>query len=267
MLNNNYIFYYETKASNKHSLILIHSLDEWAKAFKPKRNWKSGRSAHALGRFMMEQDGLTKTIHAVKHCLVELMPKEEQARCLERSDQLDWLTIDKCIIEKTDRFDDYANPRQQDLVIYGHTNNGRKFKIGCEAKVDEPFGPTIEEAWQKAQQTRQIHPRSRACERIIGLLDRFKVSLEGVQSYRYQLLHFMAGTNNEPDMDMTIMLVMVFHTDPICDPNCRQNYDDFKQFVELFGYNEPQTGVCENYRLKPEVARNGFAVYWYMNES
>jgi hypothetical protein len=39
MLNNNYIFYYETKASNKHSLILIHSLDEWAKAFKPKRNW------------------------------------------------------------------------------------------------------------------------------------------------------------------------------------------------------------------------------------
>lgn len=265
MFNSNHIYFYESKTSNKHSLIPIHSLEEWAQAFMPKRNWKPGRSAHALGQFMMEQDGLTKTIHAVKHCLVELMPKEEQDRCIEHSEQLDWLTIDKCIIEKSDRFDDYANPRQQDLVIYGHTTNGRKFKIGCEAKVDEPFGPTIKEAWQKAEQTRQSHPRSRACDRITGLLARFKVSLEGVQSYRYQLLHYMAGTNNEPDMDMTIMLVMVFSADPIWDAKCRQNYDDFKQFVELFGFNEPQTVVCENYRLKPEIARHGFAIYWHVS--
>ncbi len=267
MFNSNHLFFYETKTSNKHCLIPIHSLEEWAQAFTPKRNWKPGRSAHALGRFMMEQDGLTKTIHAVKQCLVELMPKEEQAECLEHSELNDWFTIDKCVIEKTDRFDDYPKPRQQDLVIYGHTNNGRKFKIGCEAKVDEPFGPTIEEAWQKAQRTRQIHPRSRASERITGLLDRFKVTLEGLQSYRYQLLHYMAGTNNELDMDMTIMLVMVFHSDPLGDAKCRQNYDDFKQFVVLFGFDEPQTGGCQNYRFKTDVARNCFAVYWYVNEA
>lgn len=260
------LFFYETKSK---VLVPIHTLSEWEQQFKQydksgRIHWKPGRSAHALAQFMLVLDGLSKTINAVKHCLVELMPKEEHVGCIEHPEQPDWLTIDKCIIEKSDVFDGYPNPRRQDLVIYGHTCNGRKFKIACEAKVDEPFGPTIEEAWQAGMKYRSMHPRSHACDRITGLLDKFKTTREETGLYRYQLLHFMAGANNETDIDMTIMLVMVFRTHLYDETKGRQNYNDFKQFVEHFGYNDPNPGVFENYRLQETIAENAFAVYWYV---
>ena len=212
----------------------VHSMAEWEYVFEPKKNWKVGRSAWALAHFIMEQDGLAQILLKLNNVLHGLLLDDEKTGKSEKN-MPEWVDIDKCIIEKSDPFDAYPNPRKHDLAIYGKVAN-KRFKILVEAKVDETFGPTIEETYQASLQ----NPHSQIHNRIDNLINHYSVDnekwLKALKQCRYQLLHYLAATNNGKDYDgldthydLVIMLVLVFKT---------ALYIDFYNFMKLVGYRQ-----------------------------
>lgn len=221
----------------------VHSMAEWEYAFEPKKNWKVGRSAWALAHFIMEQDGLAQILLKLNNELLSLLSDYERTGKSDKNIP-EWVNIDKCIIEKSDPFDAYPNPRKHDLAIYGRVSN-KRFKILIEAKVDETFGPTIEETYQASLQ----NPHSQIHNRIDNLINQFSATneiwLNALKECRYQLLHYQAAANNELDYDgldthydLVIMLVLVFKTDLYDKNKGIANLIDFYNFMDLVGYRK-----------------------------
>ena len=96
--------------------------------------------------------------------------------------------------EFNSKFDNYGNGRNHDLLIVG-TINGDKVVVGIEGKVDEEFGPTVQNRYQKALDKREAGELTNAPERIEGLImSLFNSSqTKSVFELRYQLLHSVTG--------------------------------------------------------------------------
>ena len=226
-------FYYE----NTNNIAEINSMAEWEYAFEPKKNWKQGRSAWELAHFMMEQDGLAKILDGVNLELSDLCDEDWDSW---NNDTPKHLKVAKCIIEKSDPFDSYPSPRKHDLAIYGRVKN-RKFKILVEAKVDEPFGPTIEDVYKASLD----NPHSLLHNRIDNLLNEFSTTerqREMLSQCRYQLLHYLAAATNGKDYngiytnyDLIVMLVLVFKNNLYDTNKGIYNIIDYFKFMNLFG--------------------------------
>ncbi|MBQ8037307.1 MAG: hypothetical protein IJ268_09955 [Proteobacteria bacterium] len=214
----------------------VHSMKDWEYEFEPKKNLKIGRSAHCLAKFMMEQDGLAKILERLKGDLYDEDVSEGFGEFY--NNMLKYVHIDKCIIEKPDPFDVYPNPRKHDLAIYGRMK-GRKFKILVEAKVDESFGPTVEEAYQASLD----NPHSQLHYMIDELLDQYsqdEIQWEYLKKCRYQLLHDLVAANNGKDYEgsdeyynLTVMLVLVFKTNLYDSSKGRDNLMVVGNFIHF----------------------------------
>lgn len=218
----------------------VHSMAEWEYAFEPKKNWKVGRSAWALAHFIMEQDGLAQILLKLNKELLSILSDNDKTGKSEKN-MLEWVHIDKCIIEKSDPFDEYPNPRKHDLAIYGRVSN-KNFKILVEAKVDETFGSTTEDTYQASLQ----NPHSQIHNRIDKLINQFSATneiwLKSLKECRYQLLHYLAAAINGKDYDgidthyeLVVMLVLVFKTDLYDKDKGIANLIDFYNFMNLVG--------------------------------
>ena len=109
----------------------IKTIEEWSMIYEKngeKRHWEPGRSAHSIADFILNHNGAERLRQRVE----ELLDEAVQFDCI--------------VPEQEKRFDAYGRGRMHDLGITGSTAAGQSLFVGVEAKVDETFGPTIEEA-------------------------------------------------------------------------------------------------------------------------
>jgi len=134
-----------------------------------------------------------------------------------------------------------GRPSQSDLLVIAYEAEGR-VAITVEGKVDEPFGPTLQE--------RRLETSPGVQERISYLLKILGLPSDIPGTIRYQLLHRTASAilaAKQFEAERAIMLVHSFSQE-------RRWYEDFEAFVRLFGMEpEPETELpvaeCEGIDL------------------
>ncbi|MBR6691097.1 MAG: hypothetical protein IKL75_00460, partial [Bacteroidaceae bacterium] len=143
-------------------------------------------------------------------------------------------------IEHESRFDKFKGKgRMHDMVIWGN-GGGIHLAICIEAKVDEPFGSHVSEAYRESVEYVNKNPRSKRSQRIKDLCEKYyKIDENDITSYtniRYQLLHYLAGAITEAKScnDVVFMPIMVFKTKNYNKTN--DNKVDFNAFVKLMNF-------------------------------
>jgi len=175
----------------------------------PEKQWKRGYSARTLAYCWQEAGGLfparvrdVLTQHAAFRdpCIKPLLILPEHQVPLPGG----------------------SRPSQNDIWVLARCAS-ELVSIAVEGKVDEPFGPTLEQ-WLKDASPGKKERRDFLCDRIGIATD-----LPG--EVRYQLLHRTASAIIEAKRFMAkhaVVLVHSFSKDNAC-------FDDFKVFVRLFG--------------------------------
>lgn len=205
---------------------IIKDLDSWEKAFlavdEPK-HWKEGRSAFSLAKYICERDG------------------ESEIRKLLLDAGIPNPKLIEAEIEHESKFDrNGGRGRMQDLhMVYDSTKG--PIVVEIEAKVDESFNSSIDEAYSMAVQYTKDHPTSKRTHRIKELVKKIYglECLDEVKDLRYQLLYYLAGTYSEAKMKnakIAFMPVLVFHTEGYNETIGGWNRQDYLEFIEKTGF-------------------------------
>lgn len=197
----------------------INNIGEWEekffKATQKEKHWKKGRSAYSLADFVMNNNGEIKIVDIVSKAIGKKV------------------VLERATPEWEIRFDGFGHGREHDLGIWGKVEGTNEtIFIGLEAKVDEPFGATVSDAYIIAK-TKELNGIStNAPKRVEELLKRnFKeVAIEHF-SLRYQLLYATVGTVSEK-ADISILLVLVFKTNLYDELIGIDNYKDYIKFLK-----------------------------------
>ena len=201
------------------------TLGKWEKIHKPE-HWKPGCSAYEVANFILYRNGADKLERKVSQVLGGPVQ------------------FDKITAECEVRFDRYGKGRFHDLGIRGETSSGKSLFVGVEAKVDEPFGSTVADEWQKGQQTIDRGERTRLPDRILELCGRFQdgPGISETDDVRYQLMYGTAGTV-AADADVSVFYVAVFVTKAYDPVKGEANYDDYMKFICRAGGRETARNV------------------------
>lgn len=196
---------------------IITNLSEWEKYVftgKKKIHWKEGRSAYSLADFIINQPGVEKIENILSPVVSEPF------------------VFDKACPEYEARFDHYGHGREHDLAIWGTTKSGKKLFVGIEAKVDEPFGDTIEMVQNNATVKLKRGEKTNAHNRIEELLVyNFNKIEQDDYKLKYQLLFSTAGTLCV-EADIHILLILVFKKGNYDKDKVANNYNDFVRFMK-----------------------------------
>ena len=199
----------------------ITSMDEWS-GYVRASHWKPGRSAYSLADFIMNRGGAEVLAGRVSSALSRAV------------------TLERATPEYAARFDNLGTPSYLDLGVFGSVGSESSLFVGLEGKVDESFGSeTVCERYQSAVDYLAQNPRSKAAERVRGLLsDYFGETAEPCDSrfadVGYQLLTAAAGTA-AAERDVLVFYVMVFRTDLYDEDKGRENRADYERFIEAAG--------------------------------
>jgi hypothetical protein len=136
------------------------------------------------------------------------------------------------------KFDGFpGEPRNSDLLAVVDDSDG-SYIVAVEAKADETFGETIEEALTAALDRKSLNPRSKGIARIeqllTALLHPISGDLPAAKSLRYQLFTATAGALCEAErrgLSRTILLVHEFVTGKTDDERHHRNASDLDAFV------------------------------------
>ena len=203
----------------------ISTLNEWREYFvkrtKKPVHWKKGRSAYSLADFILNRNGSDFLESRVSSVLSESV------------------TFEWAMPEYKAKFDRYRNPSQLDLAIFGNIDSGKSLFVGVEAKVDEPFGPTVSKRYQAALKERCADVSTDVPERIKELLSGYFLDFDSPENskysgIRYQLLTAAAGTVSVPK-DLVVLYILVFKTNSYDPHKGEENYSDYKKFVACTG--------------------------------
>ncbi len=204
--------------SNKRTNEII-TLEEWHFHCPPKEKetqWKCKRSAKEMARYWTNKNKQAEFLSFIQNVLPDIV-------------------FGYAIPELPTKFDVYASPRQNDLVIFANTQ-GKKVLISIEGKADEPYGSNlVKSELEKAKQTVVTNPKSNKLNRVEGLIKRFK-HLPELLECRYQLLTWLAGTIEEAKRekaDTVILISQEFHSDETTKANIERNANDLNYFVKL----------------------------------
>jgi hypothetical protein len=195
----------------------IKNITDWRFIFlssNKEKHWKVGRSAETLADFMLHGNGES----FIKEIVAEVLKED--------------VSFEKTVPESRMKFDDYGKQREHDLAIRGTSHSQKEIFIGVEAKVDEPFGKTIGEAYLSAK-TKELNGKgTNAPKRIEQLLKRFFPELKKKYfNLRYQLFYAAAGTLGA-ETDISILLILVFKTDSYDERKADKNHNDYIQFMD-----------------------------------
>lgn len=200
--------------------IPITDLEDWAKLYESPRSshqWKEGRSAHSAAEFIINRNGAESLRNRIADALGE--PVE----------------FERLVPEYEARFDSYGRGRMHDLAIFGKTGSGQSLFVGVEAKVDEPFGASVRDAYLTAKTKQIAGEPTNAPKRIESLLQQhFKDPDLTMFDVRYQLLYATAGTIAE-GADVSVLYVVVFKTRLYSETTGAENYRDYVDFMGKVG--------------------------------
>lgn len=204
---------------------IISSITDWGNLFLNNpakvKHWKVGRSAYELADLILNKNGEHLLLNVISNALGEKV------------------SFEMAIPELVTRFDKYNHGREHDLGIWGTTDSGKSIFVGIEAKVDELFNNKISESYLIAKTKELKGEKTNAPKRIEKLIER---SFENVQrkhwNLMYQLFYTLFGTidskNNGVTVDLPIMLVLVFKTNLYDDKKGKENYKEYKNFINEF---------------------------------
>lgn len=203
---------------SKKILVPTGSFQDWKKLLaKPDLHWKPGYSAMTLARCWEDAPGFPPEIRAIVetgppsfHNLNPLLAIPEYQVSLPGGDR----------------------PSQTDLFVLASNKNGMVV-IAVEGKVDEPFGPTLNEKLSGASEGFK--------ERLDFLLSTLGLTRDIPSSIRYQLIHRTASAVLIAEQFHARSAIMLVHS---FSPSDRW-FEDFKIFASLF-------------ELKPVIGKLGF---------
>ncbi len=199
----------------------IATLEQWSESVR-RSHWRPGRSAYSLAEFIMNRNGAAHLESRISSVLSQPIRLEQGTP------------------EYAARFDRYRGPARLDIGISGQTGSGESLFVGVEAKVDESFGSeTVCERYQEAIKTLNSNPRSKASDRVRGLLSRYFADTDEpcesrFADVRYQLLTATAGTV-AVQMDVSVFYVTVFKTHEYDEEDGKANQLDYDNFMNLTG--------------------------------
>ena len=210
----------------------ITNLCEWETEIfsgAKKKHWKDGRSAKSIADFILNKKG-------------EQYIKDEVSKVISED-----VTLKVAYPEFEVKFDKFGHGREHDLAILGKTKSGKQIFIGLEAKVDEPFGETIADAYINAKTSELNGNNTNAPKRIEELLKRiFGIIKKSYFQLRYQLLYSTVGTLGA-DADIHIFFVLVFNYTKQSDAvKIKNNHTDYiRFFTKLGAKNYPNSSNFE----------------------
>ena len=191
----------------------IHNVVDWVKSFDPSKNDEDGKSAKTLAQFCKEND--VESI--IKEWITPIVGEE--------------FSLDTAMPEMSTKFDDYGKGRIHDLGICGHTDSSNSIFIGVEAKVNETFGRTVQQAYKYVETLHKKGKNSNLKARIDGLKEDYFPRLD-LDDIRYQLLYAIAGTLCE-EADIKILLFTTFETRQYKKKYGQRNDDDLTAFLSM----------------------------------
>ena len=198
----------------------LSSIADWAKLYDSPRSshqWKQYRSAYSVAEFILNQSGAER----LKARVVEAIGEP--------------IEFEHAVPEYEVRFDRFGRGRMHDLAIFGKTSSGKSLFIGIEAKVDEPFGATVRDAYLTAKAKELRGEPTNAPERIENLIKlHFAKPDLSAFDVRYQLLYATAGTI-ATGADVSVLFVVVFKTPLYTETLSVQNYRDYLDFLVRVG--------------------------------
>ena len=232
---------------NKHNDVL-DTLPKWKAGFErvdDPMHWEEGYSAHSLGYFFTEGNGM----NWLKNLSETLFGED-----------ISW---DDARIEHESKLDTYGGRhRMQDLALWGRLSSGKKVFMGIEAKVLESFGNYIlrdeyDNAKAEKKKREAEGKNSNKPARVEEITDFF---FPGKTPYspiicnlRYQLMHYFKASILEADnynesirplskrkhrVDIVVLPVLVFMTahyrDDLEKGNLNErDYNDFCSAIKL----------------------------------
>ncbi|MBK8697715.1 MAG: hypothetical protein IPN17_37065 [Deltaproteobacteria bacterium] len=192
----------------KRILVPTQSPVDWKRLLaKPDRHWKSGRSAMSAASSWESADGL---------------PPEIRAALNSGPSELRDLDLVIAVPEWEVPLPGGATTSHTDVLAVA-TNASGLVIIAVEAKVDEPFGPTVGE--KRAAASAGQHERLSYLHKVLGL------GTPLPDAIRYQLVHRLASavlTAAQFHARTAVMLVQSF------SPDSRW-FDDFEAFASAIG--------------------------------
>lgn len=198
----------------------IDSMAGWARLYDSPRSahqWKEYRSAYSLAEFILNRNGANALQSSISEALGESV------------------ALERAIPEMEVRFDQFGRGRVHDLGISGSTASGKSLFVGVEAKVDEPFGALVREAYLFAKARQIAGESTNAPERIEQLLKlHFRVPDPSMFEVRYQLLYATAGTLAVP-AEISVLYIVVFKTPLYSETIAAENYRDYVHFMGKVG--------------------------------
>lgn len=180
-------------------------------------HWQPGRSAKSLADLWFAANALPPSIKAA------LKPD----LCFREATLLD------AFLERPVDLGDGQRPSQTDLMAIVRLNGGLGI-IAIEAKVDETFGPTVDEWLSDPKGDRPT--RLARLTRLCGLLG---LDPGQVGSIRYQLIHRTASALIEAQRYCARDAVMIVQS--FCPK--RSWFDDYRAFVEAMGLGQATDGT------------------------
>lgn len=198
----------------------IESMEAWARLYESPRSahqWKEFRSAYSVAYFILNRNGGAALEARVGQALGEPVDLERASPEMEV------------------RFDHFGRGRMHDLGIFGKTASGRSLFVGVEAKVDEPFGALVRDAYLGAKARQIAGESTNAPERIEQLLKlHFREPDPAMFEVRYQLLYATAGTL-AASADVSVLYIVVFKTPLYSETIATENYRDYAYFMAKTG--------------------------------
>jgi hypothetical protein len=171
-------------------------------------HWREGRSAYEAANSWFDARDVPPAIRSV----------------LQTDPALSEATLLRATFERQTALDKFGRPSQTDVLALVRTPTGLAV-LGIEAKVDETFGPTVDE-WL-------VDASSGKTARLAGLLARLELDTGEVGSLRYQLLHRTVATLLEAEAAGAKDAALVVQS--FSPPTIRAGFADFQRFATALG--------------------------------
>lgn len=186
--------------------------EDWRRLLgDPIKHWRPGFSAWCLAHAWQSADGFPDAIR--------------RALDTTGADGLGPIVMLAGFPEHKTGLPGRGRPSQSDLLVVAHSRRGL-VAMTVEGKVDEPFGPLVNE-WLDAGRA----DNQNKVARLDGLCDLLEMSVDQVGGLRYQLLHRTAAALLEAKRFGAPDAVMLVHS---FSPG-HNWFEDFTAFVLMMG--------------------------------